>query len=116
MRTSVEPYHKLATSQRHKAQKVKYIPVSVYCAIRTPTTTTYAGLARWLQPGPSMPVPSMNVWKTKCPVWCVGAAARIAMMSATVPTACHHTEMLFRYLSKCTPKVLMSPWAMRTAA
>jgi hypothetical protein len=31
------------------------------------------------------------------------------MTSAVVPTACHQTEMLFKCLSKCTPKVLMRP-------
>jgi hypothetical protein len=26
-----------------------------------------------------------------------------------VPAACHHTEILFRYLSRCTPNVFMRP-------
>ena len=57
----------------------------------------------------STPVPSMNVENTKWRDWWEGAAERIAMTKAVVPTACHHTEILFKYLSRCTPKVLMVP-------
>ena len=80
--------------------------------MRMPITATYAGLARSLQP----PVPSMNVLKTNSPDWCFGAAARMAMTTDVVPTACHQTEMLLMYLRRCTPKVLMRPCEIRTAA
>jgi hypothetical protein len=51
----------------------------------------------------------MKVRKTNLPLWCVGAAARIAMAREVVPSACHHTETLFRYLRMWTPKVLIVP-------
>ena len=40
----------------------------------------------------------------------------MAITRAVVPTACHQTEILFKYLSKCTPNVLMRPCAESTAA
>lgn len=79
--------------------------------------TTYAGLARSLHPTlPGAPVLSMKVWKTNLADWCVGAAARTAITTAVVPTACHHIEKLLMYLSKCTPKVLIRPWQISTPA
>ena len=88
----------------------------VYCAVRIPITTTYASLARWLQPTPSTPVLSMNVAKTNFADWCVGAAARMAMTTAVVPTACHQMDTLLMYFRRCTPNVLISPWQMSTPA
>jgi hypothetical protein len=70
-------------------------------------TAMYAGLARWDYQTASTPVPLMKVRKTNLPLWCFGAAARIAMAREAVPSAYHHTETLFRYLRMRTPKVLI---------
>jgi hypothetical protein len=51
----------------------------------------------------------MKVRKTNLPLWCFGAAERIAVMREAVPSAFHHTETLFRYLRVYTPKVLIVP-------
>jgi hypothetical protein len=72
-------------------------------------TATQAALARCNHPTPSTPLPSMNVRKMNLPLWCFGAAARMAIASEIVPSACHYTETLFKYLKMCTPKVLIVP-------
>ena len=72
-------------------------------------TAMYAGLARWDYRTASTPVPLMKVRKTNLPLWCFGAATRIAIASKIVPSACHYTETLFKYLKMCTPKVLIVP-------
>lgn len=51
----------------------------------------------------------MKVRKTNLALWRFGAAARITMAREVVPSACHHTETLFRYLRIRTPKVLIVP-------
>ena len=105
-------YEKKAEWDDTERGKRTNAPVSVYCAIRIPITATYAGLARSLHP----PVPSINVLNTKCADWWLGAAARMAMTTAVVPTACHQIETLLMYLSRCTPNVLIRPCATRIAA
>jgi hypothetical protein len=52
---------------------------------------------------------TVEVRKTNLPLWCFGAAARIAMAREVVPSACHHRETLFRYLRMRTLKVLIVP-------
>jgi hypothetical protein len=51
----------------------------------------------------------MNVRKMNLPLWCSGAAARMAIAREVVLSACHYTETLFKYLKMCTPKVLIVP-------
>jgi hypothetical protein len=51
----------------------------------------------------------MKGLNTNLVLWCFGAAAGIAMAREVVPSTCHHTETLFRYLRMCTPKVSIVP-------
>src|ERR1700730_17289757 len=74
-----------------------------------PMTAPKAGLAFSDHPMSSRPVLSVNVSKTKLPLWCVGADTRTTRMTAVILRTCHRKENLLKGLRMRMPNVLIIP-------